>query len=247
MSSNQHFIRFNRFPLLYGRVPKVANTSIKATLVRLLEQQPEQGRSTSDAFWVKNTHQETALITPKEARELRGTHFSFSFVRNPFDRLVSAYNNKILELDDVSGPMRTMGLRHKMPFREFLEIIVQTDDHQLDVHLLPQSSILCLDGQVIPSFVGQMEQMGHHWNALQHWLRRERLPQLGNLPEKNVRRGDDRSDLQGYFSDPTTVRLVEQRYGEDIFLFYGGLSVSQLISGDILPSSAPKTPLITLG
>ena len=195
MNSSPHFILFEQLPLLYGRVPKVANTSIKATLSRLLKAPPEEGvRSTTDAFWSKSTHGETRLITPTQARSFRGTHFSFSFVRNPFDRLVSAYNNKILELDDVTKPMQEMGLRHKMPFEEFLEQIVSTQDDQLDVHLLPQTNILCIDGELIPSFVGQIEQINLHWNELQSWLRREGLPELGSLPQKNMRRGDDRSD-----------------------------------------------------
>ena len=134
MSSHHHFILFNQLPLIYGRVPKVANTSIKAALHRLLQQPPEQGaRSTTDAFWSKSTHGETRLISPQEARSLRGSHFSFSFVRNPFDRLVSAYNNKVLELEDVTGPMHAMGLRHDMPFAECLPRVVETPDEQMDV------------------------------------------------------------------------------------------------------------------
>ena len=33
-----------------------------------------------------------------------------------FSHLVSAYNNKVLELDDVTKPMKEMGLTHNMPF-----------------------------------------------------------------------------------------------------------------------------------
>ena len=109
--NERHFIQFRDLPLLYGRVPKVANSSIKASLSRLLTQNPEQGlRTTSDAFWSKATKGETCMVNNHTARMCRGTHFCFSFVRNPFDRLVSAYNNKILELDEVPAPMQAMGL-----------------------------------------------------------------------------------------------------------------------------------------
>ena len=240
MSSQLHFILFNQLPLIYGRVPKVANTSIKAALHRLLQQTPEEGaRSTTDAFWSKATHGETRLISPREARSLRGSHFSFSFVRNPFDRLVSAYNNKVLELEDVTGPMHAMGLRHDMPFAEFLHRVVETPDDLLDVHLLPQASILCIDGKLIPSFVGQMEQMQSHWESLQRRLRRERLPDLGAIPRKNVRRGDKRDDLRELFSDPGLVRLVVDRYGDDISTFYSRSSVQELISGEPLTPASP--------
>ena len=161
----------------------------------------------------------------------RGTHFSFSFVRNPFDRLVSAYNNKILELDEVPGPMQKMGLTHAMPFNDFLDVVADTSDEALDVHLLPQSSILCLDQQLIPSFVGRMETMTEDWKRLKHQLRRESLPNPGNLPQKNVRRGDNHRDVPIYFNDPGLVRIATQRYSLDFDLFYNDKTLDELVRG----------------
>ena len=229
----RNFIRFRDLPLLYGRVPKVANSSIKAALCRLLKTPPQEGiRTTSDSFWRTGTNGETSMLSNHEARMCRGTHFSFSFVRNPFDRLVSAYNNKILELDEIPGRMKAMGLSHSMPFGDFLHIVASTQDEDLDVHLLPQSSILCLDGQLIPSFVGHLETMQEDWIALQRQLRREHLPKLGRLPEKNVRRGSDHRDVPRYFQDPSFVRLVADRYGDDLEYFYRNQSNDQLIQGN---------------
>ena len=230
--SPKHFIRFRDLPLLYGRVPKVANSSIKASLSRLLTQEPETGlRTTSDAFWSKGTHGETSMIDNHSARMCRGTHFSFSFVRNPFDRLVSAYNNKILELDDVPGPMQAMGLSHGMSFTDFLKCIAATMDAAIDVHLLPQSSILCLDGQLIPSFIGRLETMETDWQRLETRLKQERLPPLGHLPEKNRRRGDDHTDVSQYFADSGLVQLVVDRYRGDLELFYSDVDLHQLSRG----------------
>lgn len=230
--NDRHFIRFRDLPLVYGRVPKVANSSIKASLFRLLTQEPERGlRTTSDAFWSKGTHGETAMVNNHAARMCRGTHFCFSFVRNPFDRLVSAYNNKILELDDVPGPMQAMGLSHGMVFSDFLECIAGTMDAAIDVHLLPQSSILCLDGQLIPSFIGRLETMETDWQRLETRLKQERLPPLGHLPEKNRRRGDDHTDVSQYFADSGLVQLVVDRYRDDLELFYSDVDLQQLSRG----------------
>ncbi len=246
MSKTEHFILFDQLPLIYGRVPKVANTSIKATLSELLQQAPEEGiRSTSDAFWTQSTHGETSLITPQQAMSKRGTHFCFSFVRNPFDRLVSAYNNKILELDDVTKPMKEMGLSHNMLFIDFIGCIIDTPDEDLDVHLMPQSKILSLNGRVIPSFVGQIEHIQEHWKALQIWMKKEGLPVLNNIPEKNVRRGNNHSDLKKYYSDMEVTRLVQKRYNEDIELFYNDTDLSELISGEKKQMSDPVVPLIS--
>ena len=237
----KHFIRFRDLPLLYGRVPKVANSSIKASLSRLLTQEPGPGlRTTTDAFWSKGTHGETSMIDNDTARMCRGTHFSFSFVRNPFDRLVSAYNNKILELDEVPGPMQAMGLSHGMVFGDFLECIAETMDAAMDVHLLPQSSILCLEGQLIPSFIGRLETMKTDWKRLQTRLQQERLPQLGQLPEKNRRRGDDHTDIHQYFADSRLVQLVVDRYRDDLELFYNDVDLHQLSRGRLESTSPPS-------
>ena len=228
----QHFIRFRDVPLLYGRVPKVANSSIKAALCRLLKSPQDKGvRTTADSFWRTGTNGETSMLSNHDARMCRGTHFSFSFVRNPFDRLVSAYNNKLIELEQIPGRMQAMGLEHSMPFGDFLSVVAATSDDDLDIHLLPQSSILCLKGQLIPNFVGHLETMGQDWALLQQLLRRERLPQLGKLPAKNVRRNTNDRDVPRYFEDPGLVRIVAERYGNDLECFYGDQTTEQLIQG----------------
>ena len=228
--NERHFIQFRDLPLLYGRVPKVANSSIKASLSRLLTQNPEQGsRTTSDAFWSKGTNGETCMVNNHTARMCRGTHFCFSFVRNPFDRLVSAYNNKILELDEVPAPMQAMGLWRDMPFAQFLERVNSTPDQEIDIHLLPQTSILCLDEQIIPGFIGRIEHMNQDWKALQQQLQREGLPSLGDLPQKNRRRAEDRTDVSQYFHDSGLKNLVLQRYEQDLKVFYGEISIDQLV------------------
>ena len=64
-------------------------------------------------------------------------------------------------------------------------------------------------------------------------MKREGLPSLGNLPEKNRRRSDDRSDVSKYFSDPGLVQLVVDRYGDDLDLFYGAFDLQDLSRGHL--------------
>ena len=128
--------------------------------------------------------------------------------------------------------MQAMGLVHSMPFGSFLDVVASTSDDRLDIHLLPQSKILCLDGQLIPNFVGHLETMDQDWRALKLQLRRESLPDLGELPEKNVRRGSDHRDVASYYKDPCYVRSVIDRYGDDLELFYANQTTEQLIRGE---------------
>jgi len=227
----EHFILFNRLPLIYGRVPKVANSSVKAALTRLLEQPPEEGyRSTADMLWRKGTHGETQMINAADALERRSSHFCFSFVRNPFDRLVSAYNNKLVENNHISTTMQRMGLELGMPFDTFLEIVSATADADLDVHLLPQSSILCIGSTPVPRFIGKLEAMADHWQRLGRRMRQAGLPVLRKLPSKNVRRGGDR-DLRDYFKTDKLITMALSRYRDDVELFYSDHNVDCLIQG----------------
>ena len=163
MAQPNHFIRMKRHNLLYGRVPKAANSSIKAALCRLLSERPPKGtKTTSDKFWQHETNQETELITLRRARKYRRSHFSFSFVRNPFDRLIAAYNNKVIEIEAPPLPMQNMGITHGMSFEAFLDVLIETPFKHYDVHVLPQNQLLCIGNQIVPKFVGRVEQINEH-------------------------------------------------------------------------------------
>ncbi|MEO1001858.1 MAG: sulfotransferase family protein [Cyanobacteria bacterium J06638_7] len=227
----EHFILFEHIPLIYGRVPKVANSSVKAALTRLLHHAPDEGfRSTADAFWRNGTHGETTMIDGEAALGRRGTHMIFSFVRNPFDRLVSAYNNKLIEIDNIPSTMERMGLERHMPFERFLKVVADTPDEDLDVHLLPQSTILSLNGAPVPCFIGKLEAMTQHWQLLRRRLRQWGLPALGRLPSKNVRRGFD-NELSSYFTTDESIRIAQSRYQLDLELFYPEQSLDALAHG----------------
>ena len=238
-ASTRHFILFRDIPLMYGRVPKVANSSIKASLCNLLSEKPDGGlKTTADRFWRQNTHDETKLITTSQARRLRETHFSFSFVRNPFDRLVAAYNNKIMEIDKVPSPMGKMGLYHAMPFKEFIELVCKADPAEMDNHIRPQAEILITDKKLVPKFVGRMEHIDDHWNRLRNRMKLEELPTLGHLPKKNIRR-DNRKDIRYYFDTSALIDQVLERYALDIKKFYGDYSIDKLIVGEHLEKRPP--------
>ena len=238
-TSERHFILFRDIPLMYARVPKVANSSIKASLCRLLNEEPDGDiKTTADKFWKDHTHGETSLITPQQARRLRKTHFSFSFVRNPFDRLVAAYNNKLLEIEDVPRPMKQMGLRHGMPFPQFIDIVCQCNPTELDIHVRPQSDMLLANNILVPKFVGRMEHINEHWQALRRRMKRESLPVLGKLPQKNVRR-QGRSDILEQFNSAKLIDAVLERYAQDFEYFYSPYSVENLLQGDQLEKHPP--------
>ena len=189
-------------------------------------------------LWRKGTHGETQMINAADALERRSSHFCFSFVRNPFDRLVSAYNNKLVENNHISTAMQRMGLGLGMPFHTFIEIVSDTADADLDVHLLPQSSILCISGVPVPNFIGKLEAIPDHWLRLRRRMRQAGLPALGRLPTKNVRRAGD-TDLSGYFNNDKLIERALARYRYDVQLFYPEHDLDRLACGELSGSAQP--------
>ena len=239
MAQPHHFIRIKTCKLLYGRVPKAANSSIKAALCRLLSERPPKGtKTTSDKFWQHETNNETELITLRKARKYRHSHFSFSFVRNPFDRLIAAYNNKVIEIEEPPLPMQHMGIHHDMSFESFLDVLIDTPIHRYDVHVLPQSHLLCLGRQVIPKFVGRVEQIDEHWSILRDILLRQGIDVMESLPQKNVRRSE-KGGLQMYFHNDALIDKALRLYGDDVNLFYNDTSIENLINNSPLPHITP--------
>ena len=236
MAQPHHFIRMKHYNLLYGRVPKAANSSIKAALCRLLSERPPKGtKTTSDKFWQHETNQETELITLRRARRYRVTHFSFSFVRNPFDRLIAAYNNKVIENEAPPLPMQNMGITHGMSFESFIDALIQTPLKYYDVHVLPQNQLLCINNRIVPKFIGRVEQINEHWTELRNILARRGIDVMESLPQKNVRRGD-RNDLRNYFNSDALIEKTMRIYGDDVRLFYNDVSVDHLIQKAPLPA-----------
>ena len=239
MAQPHHFIRMKRHNLLYGRVPKAANSSIKAALCRLLSERPPKGtKTTSDKFWQHETNQETELITLRRARKYRRSHFSFSFVRNPFDRLIAAYNNKVIEIEAPPLPMQNMGITHGMSFDAFLDVLIETPFKHYDVHVLPQNQLLCIGNQIVPKFVGRVEQINEHWAQLRDILARRGIDVMESLPQKNVRRSD-RGSLKSYFKSDALIEKTMRIYGDDVRLFYNDVSVDHLIQNAPLPTINP--------
>ena len=240
MTRTHHFIHFKKIKLLYGRVPKVANTSFKHALCSLLTEKPTHGmKTTSDKFWRDFTNNETELLSPLQARKLRKTHFSFTFVRNPFDRLVAAYNNKVIEIENPPSPMQKMGIQHGISFEEFIEIIASNKSEDFDVHIMPQSEILCAGNKLVPKFVGRMEEINLHWGYLRKRMNTYDIKLRKTLPHKNSRRAEKKS-LREYFYSSKIINKVVSAYGDDLRIFYPEVSIDDLIENKPLNSIRPQ-------
>jgi hypothetical protein len=257
-ASDQHFLHLPGHQLLYGRVPKAANSSVKAALTVLIRPELRQSRQSlrqrllhrlwpsrswlglscrKDQYWERLPGAIANPVDRDTARSLRGSCFSFAVVRNPFDRVLSAYNNKVIEIPDCTARLKAIGVRHGMPLPEFLACVCAASSDDLDVHVLPQSDILCLGDEPVPTWVAYAESLEDHWPFLVRKARRAGVQGLPRrLGTRNSRRGGDTTDLEALLAQPELVALLRRRYAEDFRLFYpwlldGELSVEQVRRG----------------
>lgn len=86
-------------------------------------------------------------------------YFKFSFVRNPFDRFVSAYSG--------FTQIRNIDLS---PFSSFCEEFPHSKFSK-DIHWIPQSELLCDDvGNIIPDFIGRYENLNDDLKTISNMI-----------------------------------------------------------------------------
>jgi hypothetical protein len=139
--------------------------------------------------------------------------FSFTFVRNPFARLVSSYfhfkrlaerpidkaGNFVIKVWEVSGN------RVNLTFSEFVQAISKIKDHLANPHFLSQH---CSMPDNI-DFIGRVENIDTDWKFLQE---KYGFPALQRLQTTQ------HQPYHTYYSE-RAVRLIRGRYKRDFELF----------------------------
>lgn len=153
------------------------------------------------------SHAHLRLDHPYQVRLPRSGHqghFRFAFVRNPWDRLVSCWHDKVLSADHFGLRARRDGMR-SLP--AFVEYVGQLDLDKCDPHLHRQATLINLDRV---DFLGRFERFAHDFAVV--------CRQLG-LPEDF--RHENRTDHDHYsaYYDEQTAAEVGRLYESDARLF----------------------------
>lgn len=203
---------------VYVEVPKVACSSIKIVLADWLG---------VDLEAVGGDPHRARFPQPGPRRagpKLYPALFSFAFVRNPWDRLVSCYRDKVLgETPDFTTfhPGRGVAyclarfdaFRPGMSFGEFVEAVTAIPDDEADEHFRSQHTFLTNhDGQIAVDFVGRFERLDKDFAVVRRRLGFAWTP----LPRIQATR--TRVDYVQYY-DSDTRAAVARRYAKDMQLF----------------------------
>ncbi|MFP4011510.1 MAG: sulfotransferase family protein [Spirochaetaceae bacterium] len=223
-------IALHREQALYFAVPKVANTSIKKLLTGVIEARlpadvAERVAGGPQLFRGKGRRAEMRdlqyLLCKHEVPRYRH-YYSFAFVRNPWDRLVSCYMDKVAETDledeDLNPKSAAVFMRQhggktgEVSFEEFAREVCRTPDAESNRHFRSQHVFLTdRRGRLLPEHIFRFETLAEDFATV---MQRIGLPGL-ELPHANR---TQRRDYRDYYTDELRD-LVAERYRRDIEVF----------------------------
>lgn len=193
--------------LIYLEIPKVANCSIKASMLQ---------KKFKDDYSVQA---ESLKYTVHNLGEKYDDFYKFTFVRNPLDRVVSCYESKYHKDKQMFGKYRKdlefdgylFGyIRKDQGFTNFLCRIALIPDAYKDHHFKPQYNIVYdRNGRKNVDYVGKYEKLNQEY---------QQISEKFNLNQLDVYNKTDRKSYMEYYNLFTTY-LVYFIYRKDIKYF----------------------------
>jgi hypothetical protein len=146
---------------------------------------------------------------------LRG-YDTFAFIRNPFDRIVSCYRDKIFhnKFHHALYSDYFFDLPADMSFAEFVQRLSAIPDRLADRHFKSQASSLYENGKPLANQIGRFENLREDWRKLA--LQYNFDPELAHCNDSKTKAGV-LSDFRAYY-DERLVELVYRRYKHDVEL-----------------------------
>ncbi len=204
---------------VYVEIPKVACTSLKVAFAQLLGISLEE--SGGDPH--RAQYPEPAPAESPDGLLYLGL-FTFAFVRNPWDRLVSCYRDKIRgEVDGYTYFTDRPGVANclarfdafvaGMSFDEFVAAVASIPDSDADGHFRSQYTFVTnRAGDIGIDFVGRYESLLSDFQVVR---RRIALPHI-ELPRLQAAREPVN---YGTYYTPKTREIVANRFRKDIQIF----------------------------
>ncbi len=141
------------------------------------------------------------------------SYYKFAFVRNPFTRLVSAYEH-LKKTDSYFLGDKVFSekvLNNFETFDEFVELWLVDNFYKSEApHFRTQFSFINLNGKVVLDFLGRYERLNDDFQKVANFLNIKT-----ELPTENITQYDKQSYFEKYYLNQKTVALVQEIYKDD--------------------------------
>lgn len=190
----QHILVNDEYRFLYCYVPKVACSNWKRVLKVL------SGALENVDVNIKMDHRSDLVflssLKPEEIRYRLTHYFKFMFVREPMERLLSAYRNKFGEIESYQRKYGVEIIKRyrkgyakgasvtgdDVTFAEFVRYLLDEDVERMNEHWMPVYN-LCQPCTVSYDFIGSYE---HLEQDAEYVLQRIRAPPFVRFPERQT-------------------------------------------------------------
>jgi len=201
----RRFVVLEADKLAYLITPKNACSSIKKSLLAKVANKGAIN-NVIDEISIHRNVSRTVNLTKEEMN-----YFKFSFVRNPFERLVSFYVDKFSKGKSFHLCHYLNGVfKPSMNFQKVVEIITKIPDHLANKHFKSQYSIIYDEkDQCLVDFTGRFENLETDFEPIRKKYQLEPLPHFNR---------SSKSDYREFYTTEL-VELVAARYQRDIEVF----------------------------
>lgn len=215
MKERGYFFISEKRKIAYLEIPKNGCTSVKNFLLQIenkkLGNQVDKGGLNPNIVHGEDIQQSILNRLPKAELD-NDNYFRFTIVRNPYLRLLSFYNSKVLNYWDksIEPALNKIGIKERMDFNDCVKAILSTDPDKLEYHTALQSSFLTQNGIFIVDMIGKLEN-----SALPFWLLTEIALLRTKIPKYYVLNS---SKLLYLLSDDKLRESIYDYYKEDFSL-----------------------------
>jgi len=216
-------VKWDACKLIYITMPKTANTSIKTSISRatgILDQGDEAALAQDPQKIhgiLRSKHEVTLNI---EDISSYPDYFVFSTVRNPMDRFISFYKDKVLGGGwgeaKTAEILNTYGISLESSNEKNISKICSFSDQLSEIHFRSQYGVLSHHGRYLPHAVFRFEQMDLMWDILRAYMSQQGVALPSSQEHINKSSGSKRPE----WLTPEIEAMIQARHAKD-FRFFG--------------------------